>query len=938
MSFKSYAKPSLYFDIDNEKIKSKANTSANILRRMTIDLSYLYKLVETRTPIVDDHNKKKNIDKYTDSNGFLKLSSHPPLLCKRYRYESQLSCGRFAQIVSGIDTYVKQLNNNDNSNQQVAIKILREQGVKLGLREAAVLSLLNWRTKIGAKVFVELKDVCSFQNHLCLVLPLYEGTLLDYIDVRFERSENQSSSSSSSLKFEGRSKALVQPKVLRLGQTHTLGFGLDHIDQEKYHRHNTINHYVSGNNGDTTKEFFSDVRVLRSTDIRHIALKLLSALLILTQEGLIHADIKPENVFIIHRSDGSIDVRLGDFGNSLLNSEAKACFTDFEVQSLPYRAPEVALGIAFDGQIDVWSLGVLLVELCLGRSLFLVKDREELVEAICTRLPPIPKERFTGGMFYHLLQRDLPSAPEPLTYLSRNVNDQGTSSTDEYDYALHTRAVWRLLNMDSDHAKAMNGVDGTTPRLSSQGALFIAGLLHPDPSCRLTPEEALAHPFLIDSLEIPVACLTSDRHFMGKHLSSDSPLSISMKHVSLLHDQAVRKGLDSLRSIGNDVMRPSPRSKSRSGKPNKSDSSSCSSSFASTSRAKRMRMTDGLGLTMGLPMGSWSNKNEVKIDDDDDDEDEVNTDDRERDNLLRNLKNGFTLKGNVVGNMVGNMVGSAVRDRVLRVPDTLGSVVIAPPPNAIYDDEEEEVIEEVEKDDINRFDEEDSGINVRNLETVGLGNENLSNKIDKDEQENKSSDNYSDSDSDGSDTPEEGPHDEEYRIEDQNMKEDASDQDDAGHMTAPGSARKRATGGGLTGMFAMGVGGPALHRITDTNKTIKSNPSQKVRPMLSARKLVRSSLEFDGENSEDSEDDGVATDEEVQCTKYKDDYDDNHSDGEQAEVEADFIERQHQHQDRKGPHKQNFTHDAGVYLDDDEYLIVGSKRRAASRQVNYNYD
>ena len=118
MSFKKYVQPSLCFDADNEKIKSKANSSANILRRMTIDLSYLYKVVETRTPMVDDRNNNKR-NKYTDSNGFLKLSSHPPLLCKRYRYESQLSCGRFAQIVSGIDTYIEKLNNNTSINNNI---------------------------------------------------------------------------------------------------------------------------------------------------------------------------------------------------------------------------------------------------------------------------------------------------------------------------------------------------------------------------------------------------------------------------------------------------------------------------------------------------------------------------------------------------------------------------------------------------------------------------------------------------------------------------------------------------------------------------------------------------------------------------------------------------------------------------------------------------
>lgn len=37
--------------------------------------------------------------------------------------------------------------------------------------------------------------------------------------------------------------------------------------------------------------------------------------------------------------------------------EAQAYYEDFEVQTLYYRAPEVVLGVKFNQQIDMWSLG-----------------------------------------------------------------------------------------------------------------------------------------------------------------------------------------------------------------------------------------------------------------------------------------------------------------------------------------------------------------------------------------------------------------------------------------------------------------------------------------------------------------------------------------------------------------------------------------------------
>lgn len=106
--------------------------------------------------------------------------------------------------------------------------------------------------------------------------------------------------------------------------------------------------------------------------IRHVALQLVSALLLLHNHGLIHADIKPENVLLkIERGGGrdrkkgaarggearrlrdfmrgragmegmeSLTVRLGDFGSAIHKSEAYLYYRDFEIQTLAYRAPEV---------------------------------------------------------------------------------------------------------------------------------------------------------------------------------------------------------------------------------------------------------------------------------------------------------------------------------------------------------------------------------------------------------------------------------------------------------------------------------------------------------------------------------------------------------------------------------------------------------------------
>ena len=149
------------------------------------------------------------------------------------------------------------------------------------------------------------------------------------------------------------------------------------------------------------------------------------------KEGAIHADIKPENCFLqltdgngtnhnyhnhsnnsnnnnssnngkFHVHEGlarlpeSFDLRLGDYGNSIHISEIANYYVDFDMQTLPYRAPEVLLGVPFGYQIDMWSLGILLVEVCIGKPLFVVRTREELYDALCSKLSAPPRVRFAG--------------------------------------------------------------------------------------------------------------------------------------------------------------------------------------------------------------------------------------------------------------------------------------------------------------------------------------------------------------------------------------------------------------------------------------------------------------------------------------------------------------------------------------------------------------
>merc|ERR1712217_214142 len=86
---------------------------------------------------------------------------------------------------------------------------------------------------------------------------------------------------------------------------------------------------------------------------------------------------------------------MGDFGSS--------CFVDDRllsyVQSRSYRAPEVLLGVPYNQQIDLWSLGCVLAEVWTGYVLFQNDSVQSLLARISGIIGPLPREMMHCGRF-----------------------------------------------------------------------------------------------------------------------------------------------------------------------------------------------------------------------------------------------------------------------------------------------------------------------------------------------------------------------------------------------------------------------------------------------------------------------------------------------------------------------------------------------------------
>lgn len=113
----------------------------------------------------------------------------------------------------------------------------------------------------------------------------------------------------------------------------------------------------------------NNFRPLDLREIRPIAQQVLTALSKLRSLGLIHADLKPENIMLVCPTDGIMRYRVKviDFGSACHSSKA---MQNTYLQSRYYRAPEILLGLPFNEAIDMWSLGCVIAELFLGWPLY----------------------------------------------------------------------------------------------------------------------------------------------------------------------------------------------------------------------------------------------------------------------------------------------------------------------------------------------------------------------------------------------------------------------------------------------------------------------------------------------------------------------------------------------------------------------------------------
>ncbi len=116
------------------------------------------------------------------------------------------------------------------------------------------------------------------------------------------------------------------------------------------------------------------------------------------ESGVVHCDIKPRNLFVVRREDGSDQIRLLDFGIARLLGEAERRGLGRLLGTPSYMSPEQASGDApVDARTDVYALGVVLYEALSGHLPHPGHDAHA-VRCRIARDPPVPLDSVCTGL------------------------------------------------------------------------------------------------------------------------------------------------------------------------------------------------------------------------------------------------------------------------------------------------------------------------------------------------------------------------------------------------------------------------------------------------------------------------------------------------------------------------------------------------------------
>lgn len=225
--------------------------------------------------------------------------------------------------------------------------------------------------------------------------------------------------------------------------------------------------------------------------IRSYTRQLLLGLALLKECSIMHADLKPDNMLV---NDKHSLLKICDLGSA--SDVAENEITPYLVSRF-YRAPELILGLPYNAAIDMWSVGCTLYELYTGKILFPGNSNNHMLRIIME----------TQGKFNHKMLRKgqftSQHFDENLDFLSSQIdpvtNRQVTKVVKAVGPIPAQTLKSRLAGLEgapSIAGSGGNGINNDKAKMLDQFIDLLEKMLITNPDKRVTPLEALKHPFV----------------------------------------------------------------------------------------------------------------------------------------------------------------------------------------------------------------------------------------------------------------------------------------------------------------------------------------------------------------------------------------------------------------------------------------------------------
>ncbi|CAI5636284.1 unnamed protein product [Oreochromis niloticus] len=229
---------------------------------------------------------------------------------------------------------------------------------------------------------------------------------------------------------------------------------------------------------------------LALNEIRVILNQMFVALSALKSIGIMHADIKPDNIMLVNHSQQPFKIKLIDFGFAMYSANLPHGAI---IQAVGYRAPEVMLGIPVTESVDMWALGSVAAFLYLGYHLFPIKCEYEMIRSLVHMLGQPKEKMLEKGMHSNKYFWKRKGIMKHTWVLKTPVQYSVSTGTVIKKSKTITKKFTCIENLAKHHPQpdTESEVEDTVAFLS-----LLKWMLCMDPVKRITPVEGLGHRFI----------------------------------------------------------------------------------------------------------------------------------------------------------------------------------------------------------------------------------------------------------------------------------------------------------------------------------------------------------------------------------------------------------------------------------------------------------